>query len=149
MMLLTIGSYSGAFFGASDNPTRGLGMNHDMRPPSMGIMHNVPHQEMLKRGGVNGDNMNGAPSQSVENGQVVDWDKVPPHLRGYYSKVFGVQPGGGRSGQQQQQQQQQAGMSSPEMQRQADLAAAQAIQSIGNEAIGAENSIKVPELEQH
>lgn len=96
MMLLTIGSYSGAFFGASDNPTRGLGMNHDMRPPSMGIMHNVPHQEMLKRGGVNGDNMNGAPSQSVENGQVVDWDKVPPHLRGYYSKVFGVQPGGGR-----------------------------------------------------
>lgn len=113
----------------------------------MGIMHNVPHQEMLKRGGgVNGDNMNGAPSQLVENGQVVDWDKVPPHLRGYYSKVFGVQPGGGRSGQQQQQQQ--AGMS-PEMQRQADLAAAQAIQSIGNEAIGAENSIKVPELEQH
>jgi len=165
MMLATIGSYYDAFFEASNNgyneDSRGLGIEHDMRPPAMGLMDNVPHQAMLKGSvgsGVNnndagGNNIMGGGSgvlpPLVENGQVVDWDKVPPHLRGYYSKVFGVQ-GGANAGQQQQQQQ--AMMQSTQ---QAQVhpddpnAAAQAIQSVGNEAIGAESSFKVPTLEQH
>jgi len=166
MMLVTIGSYSGAFFGASSSgnnadATRGLGTNHDMRPPAMGLMDNVPHQAMLKGSAGTGANNNSAGnnimgggnglSPLVENGQVVDWDKVPPHLRGYYNKVFGVQ---GVNGGQQQQQQHQAMMQNiqqhQQQQKQDDPnAAAQAILSIGNEAIGAENPFKVPTLEQH
>jgi len=168
MMLVTIGSYSGAFFGASANANnadsaRGLGIEHDMRPPAMGLMDNVPHQAMLKGSVGAGMNSNGAGNNImggsgglpplVENGKVVDWDKVPPHLRGYYSKVFGVQGGGNAGLQQQQQQQQQQAMmqNNQQMQVQQDdpNAAAQAIQSIGNEAIGAEGSFKVPTLEQH
>jgi len=173
MMLVTIGSYSGAFFGASANANnadsaRGLGIEHDMRPPAMGLMDNVPHQAMLKGSVGAGVNSNGAGNNImggsgglpplVENGKVVDWDKVPPHLRGYYSKVFGVQ-GGGNAGlqqqqqqKQQQQQQQQAMMQNTQqmqVQQEDPNAAAQAIQSIGNEAIGAEGSFKVPTLEQH
>ena len=172
MMLVTIGSYSGAFFGASANDNndnnadspRGLGIEHDMRPPVMGLMDNVPHQAMLKGSGGAGVNNNGGGNiimggggggglpPLVKNGQVVDWDKVPPHLRGYYSKVFGVQGGGNANQQQQQQQQQQAEMQytqQKQIQEEDPNAAAQAIQSIGNEAIGAENSFKVPTLEQH
>eukprot|EP00984_Skeletonema_dohrnii_P013906 scaffold5821_cov167-Skeletonema_dohrnii-CCMP3373.AAC.6 len=167
MMLVTIGSYSGAFFGASANANnsdsaRGLGIEHDMRPPAMGLMDNVPHQAMLKGGVGAGVNNNGAGNNImsgggglpplVENGKVVDWDKVPPHLRGYYSKVFGVQGGGSAGLQQQQQQQQQAMMQNTQqmqVQQEDPNAAAQAIQSIGNEAIGAEGSFKVPTLEQH
>mmetsp|Transcript_18527 Transcript_18527/g.28578 ORF Transcript_18527/g.28578 Transcript_18527/m.28578 type:complete len:435 (+) Transcript_18527:188-1492(+) len=54
--------------------------------------------------------------------------------------------------QQQQQQQQQAMMQNTQqmqVQQEDPNAAAQAIQSIGNEAIGAEGSFKVPTLEQH
>jgi len=167
MMLVTIGSYSGAFFGASANANnadsaRGLGIEHDMRPPAMGLMDNVRHQAMLKGSVGAGVNNNGAGNNImsgggglpplVENGKVVDWDKVPPHLRGYYSKVFGVQGGGNAGLQQQQQQQQQAMMQNTQqmqVQQEDPNAAAQAIQSIGNEAIGAEGSFKVPTLEQH
>jgi len=162
MMLATIISYYEAFFGApnngyNDDSTRGLGVEHDMRPPAMGLMDNVPHQAMLKGSvgtGVNnggaGNNIMGGGSGAlpplVENGQVVDWDKVPPHLRGYYSKVFGVQ-GGANAGQQQQAMMQNAQQA--QVQPDDPNAAGQAIQSIGNEAIGAVDSFKIPTLEQH
>ena len=41
------------------------------------------------RGGGGGD---GASLSSVA---AVDWSKVPPHLRGYYSKIYGADGGGG------------------------------------------------------
>ncbi|KAL3793020.1 hypothetical protein HJC23_003028 [Cyclotella cryptica] len=139
-----------------EEEARGLGYEHDTNAQSasgLGIMDNI-HPPL--QAGVPilpaGSSASHASSQSdpqSASSQQVDWNKVPPHLRGYYSKTFGPPPsseggGGGNifdpaygpnnsySGQQQRQD---VLESEYEKSQFANAQAAMAIQSIGKEAV--------------
>jgi len=89
-----------------------LANEHDTRAPARGIMDNV-HPVMGE--GMSAQIFN---EQQQQQSGSVDWSKVPPHLRGYYSKIVGggqQQPRGVVQEQPPQQTQQQE-QQSPEQQ---------------------------------
>jgi len=162
MMATTVNYFGGSLVGDGSrtmDAQRGLTNEHDMRDPVRGIMddvHPVINQDLPQAadddGGIRGPEMFNDVDQQE---QPVDWNKVPPHLRGYYSKLLGVGEqfrGVQRISPEQQMLQQEQLQIQNEMQRQIMDAQQKAIQSIGNEGMSnneeqPESSRKVPVID--
>jgi len=162
MMATTVNYFGGSLVGDGSrtmDAQRGLTNEHDMRDPVRGIMddvHPVINQDLPQAadddGGIRGPEMFNDIDQQE---QPVDWNKVPPHLRGYYSKLLGVGEqfrGVQRISPEQQMLQQEQLQIQNEMQRQIMDAQQKAIQSIGNEGMSnneapPESSRKVPVID--
>jgi hypothetical protein len=72
-----------------EDESRGLGYDNDSNNSSPGgIMDNYHAQHSV----VGANAAPSANSPTIDTPQTIDWNKVPPHLRGYYSKTFGLSP---------------------------------------------------------
>ena len=74
-------SSSGGIMSSNYHPS-----NNDMHPMSKNI------NESSNKLDYNAKSITGDSVSTTSQQQQIDWDKVPPHLRGYYAKTFGPPP---------------------------------------------------------
>lgn len=138
-MLFFIGSYFNSGLTSS-----GVSGGDDARTLGLGQHSNSANLGAVVQSGSFGSGFNGGASKGImdnahpsgihpsNGGEEVDWSKVPPHLRGYYSQIVGAPQ---KQIHQQQQQVMNQQQQEEQISQQHEIAAAQAIQSIGNEAV--------------